>query len=84
MARKEEIRERALPRKRIVTLSNHHAYKLGDGYYKECAGIMKIFCKVKSKTYGVRDEYRVSGQATQVLLDHIIPKVKMDYLYLFF
>lgn len=69
---------------RPTFLSDHHAYKLGDEYYKECAGIVKIFRKVKSKTYGVRDEYRVSGQATQVLLDHIIPKVKMGCLYLFF
>ena len=55
--------------------SDSQAYGLSEEYYKECSGMIKIFRKVKSKTYGVRDEYRVSGQAAQVLLDQIIPQV---------
>ncbi|KAF8550172.1 hypothetical protein OG21DRAFT_1487974 [Imleria badia] len=59
---------------RPAFVSDHHAYKLGDEYYKECSGIVKIFHKVKSKTYGIRDEYWVSGKAAQILLDQIIPQ----------
>ncbi|KAF8548951.1 hypothetical protein OG21DRAFT_1488945 [Imleria badia] len=67
--------EAVRPSNNIPTLfSDHHAYELSEEYYKECSGIVKIFHKVKSKTYGVRDEYRVSGQAAQVLLEQIIPQ----------
>ncbi|KAH0834639.1 hypothetical protein J3R83DRAFT_10148 [Lanmaoa asiatica] len=52
------------------------AYSLNSSYHKECSSIVKIFQKVRNKTYGVRDEYRVSGQAIQVLLREIIPQAK--------
>jgi len=57
------------------------AYNLTSMYHKECSGTIKILCKAKKKTYGVRDEYRVSGQAAQVLLQDIIPKVRGQILY---
>jgi len=34
-----------------------------------------ILCKAKGKMYEVRDEYRVSGQAAQVLLREALPVV---------
>lgn len=57
-------------------LKDSDAYALKESYGKECYSLVKIFRKVKSKTYGVRDEYRVSGQAAQVLLRDIIPHVR--------
>jgi hypothetical protein len=75
--------EAVRPSNNVPTLfSDHHAYELSEEYYKECSGIVKIFRKVKSKTYGVRDEYRVSGQAAQVLLEQIIPQVRRSTCYI--
>ena len=51
------------------------AYYLTPKYYAECSKMVKVFGAAKSKTYGVRDEYRVSGQAAQVLLREIVPMV---------
>ena len=36
---------------------------------------IKILGKAKEKMYGVRDEYRVNGQAAQVLLRKTLPVV---------
>ncbi|KAI9449509.1 hypothetical protein HD554DRAFT_2181041 [Boletus coccyginus] len=52
------------------------AYNLNTNYHKECSSIIKIFRKVRTKTYGVRDEYRVSGQGAQVLLRDITVRCK--------
>ena len=51
------------------------AYNLTSTYHKECSSTIKILGKAKGKTYGVRDEYRVSGQAAQVLLREALPVV---------
>lgn len=62
-----------------VFLKDSDAYSLKKSYGKECFALVKIFRKVKHKTYGVRDEYRVSGQAAQVLLREIIPQVRKPF-----
>ena len=50
------------------------AYNVTATYHKECSSTIMRLCKAKRKTYGVRDEYRVSGQGAQVLLREIIPR----------
>lgn len=68
--------EAVRPANNIPTFAkDSDAYNLNPCYHKECSNIMKIFHKVRNKTYGVRDEYRVSGQALQALLRDIIPQV---------
>ncbi|KAF8429402.1 hypothetical protein L210DRAFT_3418840 [Boletus edulis BED1] len=52
------------------------AYNLMPAYYKECFGTIKVLRGAKAKTYGVRDEYRVSGQAAQILLRDVISHVR--------
>jgi hypothetical protein len=67
----------------VVRTSNHKAmfakdsdaYNLTPKYYSECSKAVKVFKEGCRKTYGVRDEYRVSGQAAQILLREIIPRV---------
>lgn len=66
-------------RKTKEVFQDSDAYGLTETYYNECSSMVKIFQKVKTKTYGVRDEYRVSGQAAQVILDQIIPHVSWSY-----
>ena len=41
----------------------------------ECCEIMKVVDGCKEKTYGVRDEYRVSGYAARIMLDNVEDKV---------
>ena len=52
-----------------------NAYHLTPKYYAKCSKMVKVFGAAKSKIYGVQDEYRVSGQAAQVLLKEIVPRV---------
>ncbi|KAG1789580.1 uncharacterized protein HD556DRAFT_1446798 [Suillus plorans] len=59
--------------------SDSDAYKLSPSYMAECFEIMKVVEGCKGKTYGVRDEYRVSGQAARTMLDNIENKA-IDYL----
>ena len=49
------------------------AYNVTATYHKECSSTIMRLRKAKRKSYGVRDEYRVSGQGAQVLLREIIP-----------
>lgn len=51
------------------------AYKLSPSYMKECFDITKILSGCKRKTYGVRDEYRVSGYAATIIFNEIASKV---------
>jgi len=48
--------------------TNSDAYNLTSIYHNECSSIIKILGKAKGKTYEVRDKYRISDQAAQVLL----------------
>lgn len=57
------------------------AYNLTPRYYKECSSTIHILRKAKSRMYGVRDEYHVSGQAAQTLLREIMPQVR-DLVFL--
>ncbi|KAG1834023.1 hypothetical protein DFJ58DRAFT_670739 [Suillus subalutaceus] len=59
--------------------SDSDAYKLSPSYMAECFEIAKVLDGCKEKTYGVRDEYRVSGHAARVMLDNIEDKAR-DYL----
>lgn len=68
--------EAVRPNNNIPTFAkDSDAYNLTPTYYKQCSSTVKMLRKAKQKTYGVRDEYRVSGQAAQILLKEIIPKV---------
>ncbi|KAG1859385.1 hypothetical protein C8R48DRAFT_774723 [Suillus tomentosus] len=51
--------------------SDSDAYQLSPSYMGECFEISKVLDGCKEKTYGVRDEYRVSGHAAQIILDNI-------------
>ncbi|KAG1743532.1 hypothetical protein EDD22DRAFT_958769 [Suillus occidentalis] len=46
----------------------------------ECAKITKVIEGCKEKTYGVRDEYRVSGHAARIILENVeekrIPEIR--------
>lgn len=55
--------------------SDSNAYKLSPSYMAECFEIAKIMDNCKENTYGVRDEYRVSGHAPRIILDNIDIKV---------
>lgn len=55
--------------------SDSDAYKLSQSYMAECAEITKVVEGCKEKTYGVRDEYRVSGHAARIILDNVEEKV---------
>ncbi|KAG1762332.1 hypothetical protein EV702DRAFT_1228544 [Suillus placidus] len=59
--------------------SDSDAYKLSPSYMAECFEIMKVVEGCKEKTYGVRDEYRVSGHAARIILDNIEDKA-IEYL----
>ncbi|KAG1846660.1 hypothetical protein C8R48DRAFT_563549, partial [Suillus tomentosus] len=59
--------------------SDSDAYKLSPSYMAECFDIMKVVDRCKGKTYGVRDEYRVSGHAARIMLDDIESKA-IQYL----
>ncbi|KAG1791286.1 uncharacterized protein BJ212DRAFT_1252101, partial [Suillus subaureus] len=59
--------------------SDGDAYKLSPSYMAECFQIAKVIDGCKEKTYGVRDEYRVSGHAARVILDNIESKAR-EYL----
>ncbi|KAG1718054.1 uncharacterized protein EDB91DRAFT_1067025, partial [Suillus paluster] len=59
--------------------SDSDAYKLAPSYMAECFQICKVIDGCRGKTYGVRDEYRVSGQAARIILDNIESKA-MEYL----
>ncbi|KAG2094432.1 uncharacterized protein F5147DRAFT_585052 [Suillus discolor] len=59
--------------------SDSDAYRLSPSYMAECSDIMKVVEGCKEKTYGVRDEYRVSGHAARIMLDNIEDKAK-EYL----
>ncbi|KIJ58749.1 hypothetical protein HYDPIDRAFT_33862 [Hydnomerulius pinastri MD-312] len=59
-----------------VFAKDSEAYNVTPNYVQECEKAINIFKKAKRKTYGVRDEYRVSGQAAQILLREIIPKAQ--------
>ena len=59
--------------------SDSDAYKLSPSYMAECFDIMKVVDRCKGKTYGVRDEYRVSGHAARIMLDDIESKVGRSY-----
>jgi hypothetical protein len=55
--------------------SDSDAYKLSPSYMAECAEIAKVVEGCKEKTYGVRDEYRVSGHAARIILKNVEDKV---------
>ncbi|KIJ57760.1 hypothetical protein HYDPIDRAFT_34815 [Hydnomerulius pinastri MD-312] len=59
-----------------IFAKDNEAYNITPAYMAECKKAIKVFHEAKRKTYGVRDEYRVSGQAAQVLLNNIIPQAK--------
>ncbi|KAG2057315.1 hypothetical protein BDR06DRAFT_969503 [Suillus hirtellus] len=59
--------------------SDSDAYKLSPSYMGKCFEISKVLDGCKEKTYGVRDEYRVSGHAGQIMLDNIDIKAR-EYL----
>lgn len=59
--------------------SDSDAYKLTPSYMTECFDIMRVVDGCKEKTYGVRDEYRVSGHAARIILDNIESKVSYSY-----
>ncbi|KAG2351120.1 hypothetical protein BDR07DRAFT_1502559 [Suillus spraguei] len=59
--------------------SDSDAYKLSPSYMAECFEITKVIDHCKEKTYGVRDEYRVSGHAARIILDNIDDKAR-EYL----
>ncbi|KAG1795963.1 uncharacterized protein HD556DRAFT_1234984 [Suillus plorans] len=59
--------------------SDSDAYKLSPSYMAECFEIAKVLDGCKEKTYGVRDEYRVSGHAARIILDNIDIKAR-EYL----
>jgi len=51
------------------------AYKTSSNYMTECFNIERVLTGSKDKTYGVRDEYRTSGEAARLILDSVITKV---------
>lgn len=55
--------------------SDSDAYKLSPSYMAECFDITKVVERCKEKTYGVRDEYRVSGHAARIMLENSERKV---------
>jgi hypothetical protein len=55
--------------------SDSDAYKLSQSYMAECTEIAKVVEGCKEKTYGVRDEYRVSGHAARIILENVEEKV---------
>ncbi|KAG1789583.1 uncharacterized protein HD556DRAFT_1492627, partial [Suillus plorans] len=59
--------------------SDSDAYKISPSYMAECFDVMKVVDGCKEKTYGVRDEYRVSGRAARIMLDNIQSKA-IEYL----
>ncbi|KAG1832549.1 hypothetical protein DFJ58DRAFT_736334 [Suillus subalutaceus] len=59
--------------------SDSDAYKLSPSYMAECFEIAKVVDGCKDKTYGVRDEYRVSGHAARIMLDNMESKAR-EYL----
>ncbi|KAG1729381.1 hypothetical protein EDB19DRAFT_1832425 [Suillus lakei] len=59
--------------------SDGDAYKLAPSYMAECFQIGKVIDGCKEKTYGVRDEYRVSGHAARIILDNIESKA-IEYM----
>ncbi|OJA20364.1 hypothetical protein AZE42_07317 [Rhizopogon vesiculosus] len=59
--------------------SDSDAYKLSPSYMAECFQIVKLMEGCKGKTYGVRDEYRVSGKAARIMLENIPTKAE-EYL----
>ncbi|KAG2095750.1 hypothetical protein BD769DRAFT_1369744 [Suillus cothurnatus] len=62
-------------RNQVSFASDSDAYKVSPSYMAECSDIIKILTGCKEKTYGVRDEYRVSGKAAMIILDEIVSKV---------
>jgi hypothetical protein len=52
------------------------AYRASSNYMTECFNIERVLTGSKDKTYGVRDEYRTSGQAARIILDNVISKVR--------
>jgi len=62
-------------RNQVSFASDSDAYKVSPSYMAECSDIIKILTGCKEKTYGVRDEYRVSGKAAIIILDEIVSKV---------
>ncbi|KAG2335848.1 hypothetical protein BDR05DRAFT_953779 [Suillus weaverae] len=60
--------------------SDSDTYKLSPSYMAECFEIMKVVEGCKEKTYGVRDEYRVSRHAARIMLDNIEDKA-IEYLH---
>ncbi|KAG2116293.1 hypothetical protein DEU56DRAFT_761564 [Suillus clintonianus] len=59
--------------------SDSDAYKLSPSYMAECTEIAKVVEGCKEKTYGVRDEYRVSGHAARIILENVEEKAR-EYL----
>ncbi|KAG1839613.1 hypothetical protein C8R48DRAFT_621556 [Suillus tomentosus] len=59
--------------------SDSDAYRISPSYMAECFDVMKVVDGCKEKTYGVRDEYRVSGHAARIMLDNIQSKA-IEYL----
>jgi len=55
--------------------SDSDTYNLSPSYMTQCFEIAKVINGCKEKTYGVRDEYRVSGHAARIILDNIDEKV---------
>ncbi|KAG1718252.1 uncharacterized protein EDB91DRAFT_1066822, partial [Suillus paluster] len=64
---------------RVAFASDSDAYKLSPSYMAECFEMVKVIDGCKEKTYGVRDEYRVSGHAARIMLDNIESKA-IEYL----
>ena len=59
--------------------SDSDAYKQSPSYMAECFHITKLLARCKDKTFGVRDEYRVSGQAARMILRNIQSKVSLCF-----
>ncbi|KAG2029292.1 hypothetical protein BDR03DRAFT_840144, partial [Suillus americanus] len=59
--------------------SDSDAYKLSPSYMAECTEISKVVEGCKEKTYGVRDEYRVSGHAARIILENVEDRAR-EYL----
>ncbi|KAG1760492.1 hypothetical protein EV702DRAFT_985523 [Suillus placidus] len=64
---------------RVSFASDSDAYKLSPPYMAECFEMVKVIDGCKEKTYGVRDEYRVSGHAARIMLENIETKAT-EYL----
>ncbi|KAG1875362.1 hypothetical protein C8R48DRAFT_769360 [Suillus tomentosus] len=61
---------------KLLTKDSQRGQYISPSYMVECSNIIKILIGCKKKTYGVQDEYRVSGKAAILILDEIVSKAK--------